>query len=227
MEHIADRLENIRNHIADAARRSGRAPADIELVAVSKKFPAESLLPAVDAGVALFGESRVQEAEQKIPLLPSRLHWHLIGNLQSNKVRRALPLFDVIHSIGSLDLAQTVNRIAGELGLFPKVYLQTNLASESSKHGFSSAELRSSLDALLELDRLHILGLMAIPPFRPEPDDSRADFAALRELRDDLEEHGGAPLPGLSMGMSHDYQVAIEEGATSVRIGTALFGERS
>ncbi len=163
-----------------------------------------------------------------MPALPSKLRWHLIGHLQSNKVRKVLPLVDAVHSVDSLDLARDIQRIGGELGLFPKVYLEVNLAAESTKHGFKPADLREgALDALYEMDRLHIQGLMCIPPFDPMPEKTRPYFATLRQLRDELEKRGRAPLPKLSMGMSHDFEVAIEEGATIVRVGSALFGERT
>lgn len=226
-DSIAERLDLINEGIATAARRAGRAPDEVTLVAVSKKVGAERLAEAAEAGVRVFGESRVQEAAEKIPVLPSRLVWHFIGNLQSNKVRRALPLFPLIHSVGSLDLARDIDRIAAECGLFPKILLEVNLAGEATKHGFTANSLRDALDALLDLERIEIQGLMAIPPFRPEPEEARADFAAIRAFRDDLVASSGIPLPALSMGMSHDYGVAVEEGATHVRVGSALFGSRS
>lgn len=226
MDTITDRLIHIRTQLADAARKAGRSPESIELMAVSKNFPAAVVREAADAGQSLFGENRVQEAEGKIPDLPSRLRWHLIGHLQSNKIRKALASFECIHSIDSLDLALAVNRVAAELGVFPKVYLQANLAREASKYGFSESDFTACLDDLLGLDHLEILGLMTIPPVRPDPADSRADFAALRELRDRLATRSGIPLTGLSMGMSGDFPIAIEEGATIVRVGSALFGAR-
>ena len=226
MESISDRLNEIRGRLAEAALRSGRAPEAVELLAVSKTFPESSVREAMEAGQMLFGESRVQEAEGKIPGLPARLRWHFIGHLQGNKVRRALSLFEAIHSVSSLDLALAVDRLAGELGLFPKVFLQANLARESSKFGFTRDDLVRHLDTLLGLERVQILGLMAIPPLRPDPEESRADFAAMRRLRDELVARGGVPLPGLSMGMSDDFPVAVEEGATIVRVGSALFGRR-
>ena len=226
METPADRLLVLRERLESAARKAGRDPADIELMAVSKNFPAAVIREVVESGQLLFGENRVQEAESKIPDLPSRLRWHLIGHLQSNKIRKALPLFEAIHSIDSLEIARNVNRVAAELGHFPKVYLQANLAEEASKYGFSEQALVAHLDELLALDHLEILGLMTIPPVRPDPEESRADFAELRELRDRLAIRAGIPLSGLSMGMSDDFPIAIEEGATIVRVGSALFGSR-
>ena len=226
MSLIADNLQAVRARVSAATKRAGRKEDAVELLAVSKTFPAEVISEAVAAGQLLFGENKVQEALAKIPLLPSRLRWHLIGHLQSNKVRKILPVVEAVHSVGSLDLARDINRIGGELGLHPKIYLEVNLAAESSKHGFSAKTLREQLDELYQLDRLFIQGLMCIPPFAAEPEKSRSYFVLLRELRDELERLGGAPLPGLSMGMSHDFEVAIEEGATIVRVGSAIFGGR-
>lgn len=226
MNALSDRLQAIRDRVATAASRSSRASSSVELLAVSKTFPVEAIQEAVAAGQFAFGENKVQEVLAKAPLLPSTLQWHLIGHLQSNKVRKILPLVQSIHSVGSLDLAGDIDRIATDLGLFPKVYIEVNLASESSKHGFTAAALRSSLESLYALRRLEILGLMCIPPFDADPAKSRPYFVQLRELRDELEKLGGTPLPHLSMGMSHDFDIAIEEGATIVRVGSAIFGDR-
>lgn len=227
MNALSDRLQVIRDRITAAAQRCGRDPAEIELLAVSKTFPVEAIREAVAAGQLLFGENKVQEILAKAPQLPAHLHWHLIGHLQSNKVRKVLPHVKSIHSIGSLDLARDVDRIAAEIGLFPTVYLEVNLGDESSKHGFNAEQLRSSLENLYALKRLKIQGLMCIPPFDPDPTKSRPYFTRLRELRDELAQRGGAPLPLLSMGMSHDFDIAVEEGATMVRVGSAIFGDRT
>ncbi len=226
MNDIAANLERIHERMNQACARAGRQPEEVALVAVSKTKPAEVIQEAVDAGQVLFGENRVQEVMQKKPLLPSRLRWHLIGPLQSNKVRKILPLVEMIEAVDSLDIARDINRIAAELGLHPKVLLEINVATESSKHGFSTTMIRQQLEELYRLDRLYIQGLMCIPPFDPTPEHSRRHFQQLRTLRDELEKSGGAPLPVLSMGMSHDFDVAIEEGATLVRVGTAIFGGR-
>lgn len=226
MSEIAARLEQIRERMTAACARAGRDPKSVELVAVSKTKPAELIQEAVDAGQSLFGENRVQEVVLKKPLLPARLRWHLIGPLQSNKVRKILPLVEMIEAVDSLDIALDINRIAAELGLHPKVLLEINVATESSKHGFSADRIRSQLEELYALDRLYIQGLMCIPPFDPSPEASRKYFIQLRTLREELEKLGGAPLPVLSMGMSHDFEAAIEEGATLVRVGTAIFGGR-
>lgn len=226
MNSISERLQAIRERIATAAVGCGRDPASVELLAVSKTIPAEAVREAVDAGQHLFGENKVQELLAKVPLLPAKLQWHLIGHLQSNKVRKVLPAVAFIHSIDSLDLARDVDRIAGELGLCPKVYLEINLAAEGSKHGFSPEQAKARLEELYALRCLDIQGLMCIPPFHPEAEKSRRYFTQLRQLRDELERIGGAPLPLLSMGMSHDFEIAIEEGSTLVRVGSAIFGER-
>jgi PLP dependent protein len=222
----AERLQKVRQQITAAEKTSGRKPGSTALVAVSKTHSAERVRALVDEGQLVFGENRVQEAKEKIPQLPSRLEWHLIGHLQSNKVRVALPLFSWIHSVDSLDLAADLDRIANDLGLFPRVLLQVNVAGEASKFGFSPAKLRSELDHLLGFPRLQIHGLMTIPPLATDPENSRRYFIALRKLRDELSAESGVPLDQLSMGMSNDFTVAIEEGATMVRIGTALFGPR-
>ncbi|MEO7723264.1 MAG: YggS family pyridoxal phosphate-dependent enzyme [Chthoniobacterales bacterium] len=227
MDEIADRLARVQEQIAGAAQKNGRSTNDIELVAVSKTHAAEQVQAAAEAGQILFGESRVQEARAKIPLLPARLRWHFIGHLQKNKIRHALPLFEMFHGVDSLSLAQDMQRIADEDGRQPGVLLEVNLAGEASKHGFAPEAVRRDLETILSLGRLTIKGLMTIPPLAPEAEASRPYFVALRELRNQLEMDFNVRLPELSMGMSGDYQIAIEEGATLVRVGTAIFGERS
>ncbi len=226
MSTLAERLEQIRARMASAAARAGRSADAVELVAVSKTQPPEALREAFAAGQILFGENRVQEILAKQPLLPSVLRWHLIGPLQSNKVRKVLPRVEMIESVHSLDIARDINRIAADLGLHPRVLLEVNVAEESTKHGFTALALKAQLEELYALDRLYIQGLMCIPPPAADPVKSRSYFAGLRGLRDELEQLGGAPLPELSMGMSHDFEGAIEEGATLVRVGSALFGAR-
>jgi hypothetical protein len=224
---IADNLETVRGAIAAAASRTGRNADDIELVAVSKTHAPEAISEAVDAGQLLFGESRIQEARAKIPLLPGRARWHFIGHLQKNKIRHALALgFELLHGIDSLETARDLDRIAAEAGAHPALLLEVNVAGESSKFGFSPDKLRAQMEELLALDRLEIEGLMTIAPLAVEAEASRPYFAALRKLRDQVQEEFRVPLPRLSMGMSGDYPVAIEEGATLVRVGTAIFGTR-
>jgi pyridoxal phosphate enzyme (YggS family) len=226
-DSVAANLELIQARIADAAAKAGRKPEDVQLIAVSKKQDAEKVRAAFDAGQPIFGESRVQEARAKIPLLPSSVRWHFMGYLQRNKIRHALPLFELFHSVDSYALACDMERIAEEEGMRPRVLLEVNVAGEGTKIGFSPENVKASMEALLQLGRVEIEGLMAIPPFAPEAEDSRRYFVMLRELRDELERDFKVRLPQLSMGMSNDYAVAIEEGATFVRVGTAIFGDRA
>jgi hypothetical protein len=182
---------------------------------------------AMAAGQFLFGESRVQEARAKIPAVSGRAHWHFIGHLQRNKLRHAVALgFELFHGIDSLEVARDLDRVAREAGAFPRILLEVNLAGEASKFGFSGANLRAQIEALMALDRLEVVGLMGIAPLAPEAEASRPHFAGLRKLREDLEREYSLSLPELSMGMSGDYSVAVEEGATLVRVGSAIFGTR-
>ncbi len=226
MRSIAENLERVREQIANAAANSGRSGDDVELVAITKTHPAEKVREAVEAGQILFGESRVQEARAKIPELSSSLRWHFVGHLQKNKVRQALPLFEMIHSVDSLALAQDINRIAEEEGLYPRVLLEVNVAGEGSKFGFAPDDLCKQMEALLTLSRLSIEGLMCIPPPAVESEESRRFFVQVRELRDSLQKEFNMKLPQLSMGMTQDFPIGIDEGATLVRVGTAIFGER-
>ncbi len=226
MSSVAENLEIVRARIDAAVKRSSRPAESVRLIAVSKKQDAEKVRAAFDAGQLIFGESRVQEARGKIPLLPSAARWQFIGHLQKNKIRQALSLFELCHSIDSLALAADVERIAAEEGLRPRVLIEVNVAGEGSKFGFAPETLRKEMEVLLELNRLSIEGLMTIPPFGAEAEDSRRHFVFLRELRDELQRDFHVALPELSMGMSNDYEVAVEEGATSVRVGTAIFGGR-
>jgi pyridoxal phosphate enzyme (YggS family) len=227
MTSIAENLERVREQIAHAAAKVGRAPNEVELVAITKTHAAEKVREAIQAGQSLFGESRVQEARAKIQELPSAIRWHFVGHLQKNKIRHALPLFEMIHSVDSLALAQEINRIAEEEGMHPRVLLEINVAGEGSKFGFAPDKLREQMEALLALPRLSVLGLMTIPPLGEEPQAARKYFVQLRELRDRLQTEFRVDLAQLSMGMTQDYAVAVEEGATLVRVGTAIFGERS
>ncbi len=226
MNDLAHNLADIRARIARAAARSGRTESDVELVAVSKTFPAAAVREAWEAGQTVFGESRVQEAAAKIPDLPGALHWHFIGHLQKNKIRRTLPLFELFHGIDSVETALAMDRMAAEDGFHPRVLLEVNVAGESTKFGFPPAILERELDTLLALPRLQIEGLMAIAPYDDDAEAARPHFRALRDLRDRLTERTGLPFGTLSMGMSGDFEVAIEEGATLVRVGSALFGSR-
>ncbi|HVF70863.1 MAG TPA: YggS family pyridoxal phosphate-dependent enzyme [Chthoniobacterales bacterium] len=227
MENVAENLLAVRTQIAEAAKRSGRSSDEIELIAISKTHEPEKVRAAFDAGQEVFGESRVQEARAKIPLLPSAARWHFVGRLQRNKIRHALPLFELFHSVDSVALARDMSRIAEEEGLRPRVLLEVNVAGEGSKIGFRPDSLRAEMEQLLELPGLTLEGLMTIPPLAPEPEASRKHFVAVRELRDELAAAFSVGLPHLSMGMTGDFTVAIEEGATLVRVGTAIFGKRT
>jgi pyridoxal phosphate enzyme (YggS family) len=226
MVSIAENLERVREQITQAAAKAGRAVNEIELVAITKTHPAEKVREAVEAGHTVFGESRVQEARSKIPELPSNLRWHFVGHLQKNKIRHALPLFELFHGVDSLALAQEMNRIAAEDGERPRLLLEVNVAGEGSKFGFNAETLRAEIGSLLALPRLSIEGLMCIPPLAEEAEGSRKFFVQLRELRDSLEKEFDVNFPHLSMGMTQDFSIAVEEGATLVRVGTAIFGER-
>ena len=224
--NIPDNLATVRQTISRAERAAGRPEGSVQLIAVTKTHPVDVIQKAIDAGQLIFGENRVQEARAKIPELSSRIQWHLIGHLQSNKIRPALPLFQLIHGVDSVELLADIDRIAAELGLFPRILLQVNLAGEASKFGFSPAKLLEQVETIAGFKRANIEGLMTIPPLASSPEHSRPYYLALRELRDRLARESGFALPELSMGMSGDYQVAIAEGATMVRVGTAIFGER-
>jgi PLP dependent protein len=226
MSDISARLKVIREQIVAAARESGREPAGIGLVAVSKSQPAELVRQAFDAGQFVFGESRAQELIAKVPLLPSSTRWHFIGHLQSNKIRKVLPLVELIHAVDSVDLALAIDRIGAELGLFPRVLLEINVSGEASKFGFRPDIVRREAGRLLSLPRVQVEGLMTMAPVVENPEDARPVFAELRKLRDEIAAENNAGLPVLSMGMSDDFVTAIEEGATLVRIGTAIFGAR-
>jgi len=213
--------------IRQAAEKNGRHPESVRLLAVSKKVPAERLRILWGLGHRLFGENRVQEARAKIPEMPSGGEWHFIGGLQTNKAKEAVEWFDVIESVDRLELAAELQKRAEAAGKNLKVLLEINVGGEAAKHGAKPEEARALLHAINGMSRLEVGGLMAIPPFREEPQEARPFFCKLREIRDQLEQSSGAGLPELSMGMSHDFAVAIAEGATLVRIGTALFGPRA
>jgi len=228
MSGVAERLARINARITEACRRAGRAAGGVVLVGASKMQPAAVLAEAWQAGLEVFGENRIQEALAKSRELPPEIEWHLIGPLQSNKVRPALDLFRTIHSLDRLKIAEAVDREAGARGLAVAGFLEVNLGGEESKHGFPPEGLAAAVLPLSRLQHLRIVGLMAIPPFGDSPEASRPWFRRLRELRDELAarpEWRGFP-GRLSMGMSDDFEVAIEEGATHVRVGTALFGPR-
>jgi PLP dependent protein len=220
-------LSQVRQRIAAACDRVGRRPSDVTLLAVSKGQVPERVRALAAAGQKLFGENRVQEAKAKIGQCPGHLQWQLIGHLQSNKCRDAVHFFQMIQSIDSLGLAQEVQRRADQAAKTVPILLEINVAGESSKFGYSPARLLEELPAINALPRVEIHGLMTVAPWTPEPEKVRPIFRQLRELKGQCEQILGAPLPHLSMGMSGDFEVAIEEGATIVRIGTLLFGLRA
>jgi len=230
LKGLAQRLERVREQIAEAAVRANRRPDDVKLVAVSKTHSAETIRLAIAAGATDLGENRVQEAESKIPTAGrAAARWHLIGHLQSNKARRAVELFDVIHSLDSVALAQRLDRVCRELGreVLP-VLIQVDLGQEATKSGAAESEVPQIIEAIRQTQTLQLTGLMTLPPYFDDANQARPFFRRLRELRDELSGQGsfGDQRGELSMGMTHDYQVAIEEGATIVRIGTAIFGTR-
>jgi pyridoxal phosphate enzyme (YggS family) len=225
---VAERLASIRSRIESAAGRAGRPPSGVTLVGASKVQPISVLAEAFQAGLRVFGENRVQEGLAKSRELPPEIEWHLIGPLQSNKVRAALDLFHTIHSIDRLSIAEAIEREAERRGIAVTGFLEVNLGAEESKHGFPAEGLIGTIRPLASYEHLRIAGLMAIPLLGGEPEESRPWFRRLRALRDELAaDPEWAGFPGwLSMGMSDDFEVAIEEGATHVRVGTALFGPR-
>ena len=225
-EDFASRHAAIENRIQAACDRAGRNRGEVTLVGVSKTFPPEVVAEAIRDGVTVLGENRVQEALAKAPLCPSA-EWHLIGPLQKNKVRHALSLFTTIHAVDALDTLDALARVQRESGARPDVLLEVNVAEEASKHGFTAASVREAVRAALEGGEVRLVGLMTIPPWTPDPESSRPHLRAGRARRVALGRAPPGSLPPLSRGMSGDSEVAIEEGATFVRVGTALFGRRN
>lgn len=227
-EQIRERLVRVREQIARAAERAGRSAEDITLIAVSKTFDSATVQQAVDAGARDLGENRVQEAITKVAIVKGNVRWHLIGHLQSNKARQAVEAFEVIHTIDSSQLAERLDRVAGETGRRPEVLAQVDLAHEPTKSGADESELPAIIEALDSARHLEFRGLMTLPPFFDSPEQTRPYFRRLREILEGLNRARGPEqkLTELSMGMSHDFEAAIEEGATMVRVGTAIFGSR-
>ncbi|MCF7816974.1 MAG: YggS family pyridoxal phosphate-dependent enzyme [Kiritimatiellales bacterium] len=216
-------MGNVERRIVAACEKAGRPRDGVRLLAVSKTNPPEAIRAAADCGLRLFGENRVQEAQSKISMCPGGLEWHLIGHLQSNKAKAAVHLFQMIHSVDSLKLLQALDAAAN---VALPVLLQVNVAGEAAKFGMRPDKVAEVIDAANQMRKVEVHGLMTIPPFSPDPEKTRIHFSNLRKLRDRLQNETGTPLPELSMGMSHDLEVAIEEGSTWVRIGTDLFGSR-
>ena len=227
---LSDRIARVRRSLTEAAERANRSVDEITLVAVSKTHPAAAIESAIAEGLTEFGENRVQEAELKIPNIGRHAaKWHLIGHLQSNKARRAVELFDVIHSLDSVALAERLDRICAEIGRESlPVLIQVDLGDESSKSGVDEDSLPEIVDVVGRCARLQLMGLMTLPPLFDEAERVRPYFRRLRELRDELQQGGAFEdrRGELSMGMTHDFEIAIAEGATIVRVGTAIFGER-
>ena len=223
---IAQRLAKVKEQLKEAANQAGRSSSEVELLAVSKTYAAEIVSEVVAAGQLMLGENRVQEALEKQPLLPSNIAWHLIGPLQRNKVRKVVGQFACLQGIDSLKLAKAVARVAEELEVTQSIFLQIKIGGEDSKSGFEPNELLKVLEELQGSAALKIEGLMTIPPPVSNPDEARPYFAEVRKLRDKLAAESGLPLPQLSMGMSGDFQAAIAEGSTMVRVGSAIFGKR-
>ncbi|MCU0856866.1 MAG: YggS family pyridoxal phosphate-dependent enzyme [Pontiellaceae bacterium] len=221
---IRENIEAVNARIAAACERAGRGRDEVKLVAVSKTKPAEAVMEAAEAGQILFGENRVQEAHVKIPQCPGSLQWHLIGHLQSNKARIAASgMFRMIHSVDSEKLLRALDEYAA---VPLPVLIQVNVSGEGSKEGCAPGEARALIEAANQCRKVEVHGLMTIPPFTPDPEKARVHFSNLRKLRDQLRQETGTPLPELSMGMSNDFEIAIEEGATFVRVGSDVFGER-
>jgi len=227
MKPLSEILEEVEGRISAACARSGRRREDVEIVAVTKTHGEDVVREARDAGLRIVGENKVQEAKWKKAASVSGMDWHLIGHLQGNKVRAALELFDVIHSVDSAKLADRINAIADEIGARPRVLLEVNVSGEKSKSGMKPEDVEPTLRHIAqECPRVTVEGLMTMAPFSENAEDARPFFRRLRTLRDEMESKLGIGLPRLSMGMSGDYEVAVEEGATWVRLGTVLFGER-
>jgi PLP dependent protein len=224
---LATNVAAIQERIRAACERSGRDPRTVQLMAVSKGHPFEAICAVAETGLTLFGESKVQEAKVKIPQCPGNLHWQMIGHLQSNKAKDAVQLFELIQSVDSLSLAQELNKRAEQAAKTLPILLEVNAAGESSKFGYKPESVLAELAQLNALKRLEIHGLMTIAPYTQDVESVRPFFRKLRELKEQCEQQLGAPLPVLSMGMSGDFEVAIEEGSTLVRVGTAIFGERT
>jgi pyridoxal phosphate enzyme (YggS family) len=224
MSEFQERLDEIKGRIVAACERAGRSIEEVTLVAVSKTYGPECVREAAECGLTIFGENRVQELQSKVGMCPSNLEWHLIGTLQSNKVKQVVNLVSMIHSVDSLKLLEEIESRTGKM---MPVLLQVNISGEASKSGMKPEEVAAVVEAANQMKHVEVHGLMTIPPFTVEPEDARKHFIALRELRDRVQAETGTPLPELSMGMSSDFEVAIEEGATYIRVGSSLFGKRN
>ena len=223
---LVERLQTIRSRMAAACERAGRAVDSVQLLAVTKTHPPQTVEAAIELGLTLFGENRIQEAKAKIPQCSDRATWHMIGHLQSNKAREAVELFAMIEGVDSLRIAGEINKRAEQADRIMPILLEVNVGGEASKSGFAPDALLAGIETIHRLPHVRIQGLMTVPPWKPVPEQARPFFARARQLKEQCEAILGEPLPSLSMGMSGDFEVAIEEGATLIRVGTALFGER-
>ncbi|MBI3353580.1 MAG: YggS family pyridoxal phosphate-dependent enzyme [Nitrospirae bacterium] len=230
MSYIAENVKAVRTRIEQAAKRSGRDVKYIKLIAVTKTVDINRIKEAVEAGLKIFGENRVQEAQKKVTsyelrVTSGKIEWHFIGHLQTNKVKDVVGSFELIHAVDSLRLSEEIDRQAKKRGIVQDILIEVKLSEEESKYGITEEELLPLIESVSKFNNIKLLGLMAIPPFFDDAEKTRPYFKRLRELRDEAVKNG-FNLPELSMGMSHDFETAIEEGATMVRIGTAIFGER-
>jgi len=226
-EYVKSQISQIREEIAFTAEKTGRSANAVKLLAVSKTFPAEAVAAAYKTGQRIFGENRVQELKDKVPDLPKDIAWHLIGHLQSNKVAQALDFAGMIHSVDSKKLLERLNRIAREKNLIANILFEVNISGEKSKFGMSQEETKRLADSALKLENINLHGLMTMAPFGSDEKKSRTIFSALRILKEEISKNTDRELPELSMGMSSDYKEAIKEGATLLRIGSAIFGKRT
>ncbi len=225
--HIEKNLHRLKTEIAEIEASANRESGSVKLLAVSKNFPIEDILIAYSFGQRLFGENKIQELESKAPKLPKDIQWHLIGHLQTNKVAKAVELAEYIHSVDSIKLIQKINRLASEKNKIQKILLEVNISEEESKFGLNLSELENCVESALKCDNIKLLGLMTMAPFDIPENELNTIFSALKTTRDELEFKFKIKLPELSMGMSGDYKNAIINGSTIVRIGTAVFGNRS
>lgn len=226
MSSITRRVEEVQARLRQAIEDCGRDPATVELMAVSKNHGPDAVREAAACGITLFGENRIQEAAAKIPECPGQVRWHLIGHLQRNKVKYAVELFEAIHSVDSTRLLEAIQQGCDQAGRRMQILLEVNVSGEAVKFGFKPEAARDALDQAMTMSRIDVVGLMTVPPLTEDPEGARPHFRRLRALRDELRQASGLELPVLSMGMSHDLEVAIEEGSTVIRVGTAIFGPR-
>ncbi|MFA4911820.1 MAG: YggS family pyridoxal phosphate-dependent enzyme [Desulfobacteria bacterium] len=228
MSQVADNLLSVKERIEKAALKAGRAPGEVKLVAVSKTVGIEEIRDAISAGATILGESYVQEAKEKTGEIGHKVQWHMIGHLQTNKVKQAINLFDMIHSVDRIGLAEEIDKRAKQSDKRVSVLIQVNISQETTKSGIERDRAISLVSEVAKLTNLKVEGLMTMPPYFDDPEDARPYFKSLRELKEEIEGEGfvNISMKELSMGMSNDFEIAIEEGATIIRVGTAIFGER-